>query len=158
MKVFGVTNGTKLLAAEKGLPTGYLDAKPDIEAAIEYAYALNNKTPIILFGSSYSASLCLLISTETNKIKATIAFSPGEFLKGLKLNEEIRSLDKPTFVTSSKKEIEQVAALMKNVKPEFVEHFKPAVEGFHGSKTLWKSVPGYETFWKQLERFLKRIN
>jgi alpha-beta hydrolase superfamily lysophospholipase len=155
MKVFGVTNETKLLAAEKGLPTGYLDAKPDIIAAIDFAYDLNNKKPIILFGSSYSASLCLLISTETNKIKATVAISPGEYLKGINLASGIKPINKPTFVTSPRKEIKQVADVMKNVKPKFVEHFKPTVEGFHGSKTLWESVKGHETFWKPLEQFLE---
>jgi alpha-beta hydrolase superfamily lysophospholipase len=158
MKVFGVTNETKRLAAEKGLPTGYLDAKADIKAAIDFSYELNNKKPVILFGSSYSASLCLLISTETNKIKATIAFSPGEYLKGINLSEEIKYIDKPTFVTSPKKEIDQLTDVMKNVRSKFVYHFKPVVEGFHGSKTLWESVKGYETFWKPLEEFLERIN
>jgi alpha-beta hydrolase superfamily lysophospholipase len=157
MKVFGVTNETKLLAAEKGLPTGYIDAKPDIASAIEFCYDLNNKNPIILLGSSYSASLSLLISIETNKVKATIAISPGEYLKGINLADKIKSIDKPTFVTSPKKEIEQVTDLMRNVKPKFVEHFKPTVEGFHGSKTLWESVKGYETFWDPLARFLERV-
>jgi len=57
MKVFGEINETKNRAKEKGLLTGYLYAKQDIEAAIDYAYELNNKKPIILLGSSYSASL-----------------------------------------------------------------------------------------------------
>jgi alpha-beta hydrolase superfamily lysophospholipase len=157
MKVFGVTNETKLLASKKGLPTGYLDAKPDIEAAIDFCFDLNNKKPIILFGSSYSASLCLLISSKNKKVKATVAISPGEYFKGIDLANEIKSIDKPIFVTSPKKEIKQVANLVENVKRKYVVHFKPTVEGFHGSKTLWESVEGHETFWEPLDAFLERI-
>jgi len=40
MKVFGVVNETKNRAKEKGLSTGYWDAKPDIEAAIDYSFVL----------------------------------------------------------------------------------------------------------------------
>jgi len=157
MKVFGETNETKDRAKAKGLATGYLNAKPDVEAAIDYAYELNDKNKIILFGSSYSASLALLISTQTDKIKAAIAYSPGEYLKGVNLANEIKVIDKPTYVTSPKAEIQQVIDVVKNVKPKFVTHFIPTVYGFHGSKTLWKEVSGYETYWTSLEKFLKKI-
>lgn len=158
MKVFGETNETKDRAKAKGLATGYLNAKPDIEAAIDYAYELNDKNKIILFGSSYSASLALLVSTQTDKIKATIAYSPGEYLKGVNLANEIKTIDKPTYVTSPKAEIQQVTDVTKNVNLKLLTHFIPTVDGFHGSKTLWKEVSGHETFWTSLEKFLKKIN
>ncbi|MDR2147885.1 MAG: alpha/beta hydrolase [Tannerella sp.] len=157
MKVFGETNETKDRAKVKGLPTGYLDAKPDIEAAIDYAYELNDKNKIILFGSSYSASLALLVSTQTDKIKATIAYSPGEYLKGVNLASEIKNIDKPTYVTSPKAEIQQVADLTKNVNPTLLTRFIPTSDGFHGSKTLWKEVGGHETYWTSLEKFLEKV-
>ena len=39
-------------------------------------------------------------------------------------------------------------------------YFKPNIEGFHGSKTLWESVKGFEVYWKELRDFLnkKEIN
>jgi len=157
MKVFGENNETKDRAKAKGLPTGYLDAKPDIESAIDYAYELNNKYKIILFGSSYSASLALLVSTQTDKIKATIAYSPGEYLKGVNLVNEIKTLDKPTYVTSPKAEIKQVTDVIKNVNSKLLTHFIPTVDGFHGSKTLLKEVSGHERYWTSLEKFLKKI-
>lgn len=157
MNVFGETNETKNRAKEKELSTGFLDAKPDVEAAIDQSYILNGEKPIILFGSSYSASLALLISPTTPKVKATVAFSPGEYLKGINLSEQIESTNKPIFVTSSKQEIQQVREVVKLVSKKHVTHFKPRVEGFHGSKTLWGSVKGCETYWKALTRFLKNI-
>ena len=157
MKVFGVVNETKVLAKQKGLATGYLDAKQDIEAAVDFAFELNGNKPIIILGSSYSASLALLISTESDNIKATIAFSPGEYLKAIKLADEIKSIDKPTFITSAKKEVFEVSELLKFVDTKYAVQFKPTMEGFHGSKTLWESVKGYETFWNSIEQFLLRI-
>lgn len=157
MRVFGETNETKERAKAKGLPTGYLDARPDIEAAIDYAYELNRKNKIILFGSSYSASLALLVAAQTDKVKATIAYSPGEYLKGINLANELKSLDKPTYVTSPKVEIKQVRDVTKNVYPKLLTHFIPTVAGFHGSKTLWKEVSGHETYWASLEKFLKKV-
>jgi len=158
MKIFAETNETKNRAKEKGLPTGYLDAKPDIESAVNYAYKLNGNKPIYLLGSSYSASLALLTSSQTDKIKATIVFSPGEYLKGINLAEQIKTINIPIFATSAKKEIEQVSEVLKFVDKKYITHFKPRVEGFHGSKTLWETVKGYETYWKALEQFLKNIN
>ena len=63
-------------AKKKGLPTGYLDAKQDIESAVEYAFKKNHNKPIILIGSSYSASLALLIAKDSDKVKAVAVFSP----------------------------------------------------------------------------------
>ena len=156
MKVFGVINETSTLEKKKGLATGYLDAKKDIEAAVDYAYAMNNNKPIVILGSSYSAALALLISKDTDKIKAVVVFSPGEFLKGIEVAKEIKTLTKPIFASSAKKEINAVKQVLKYVNKKYVSQFKPKTEGFHGSKTLWESVKGYETYWEPLQRFLLR--
>jgi len=157
MKVFGEINETKNRAKEQGLPTGYLDAKPDIESAIEYAYNLNYNKPIILLGSSYSSALALLISSNSKKVKSVIAFSPDEHLKKVNLAEQIKNIKVPIFVTSAKKEIEQVSKVLRFVDKKYITHFKPNAEGFHGSKTIWKVVKGYETYWKALKEFLIKI-
>jgi dienelactone hydrolase len=158
MKIFGVVNETSLLAKQKNLATGYLEARPDIEAAIDYAYRLNQQQKIILVGSSYSASLALLIATHSDKLKALVVFSPGEYLKKTNVAHAIRDLAIPTFVTGSKKEIEDAVEVMRFVNSHYVTLFKPDVEGFHGSKTLWKEVKGSETYWQALEQFLNTIN
>jgi alpha-beta hydrolase superfamily lysophospholipase len=149
MNIFGEVNETSTLAKRMKLSTGYLDARQDIEAAVAYTYKLNKQKPIVLFGSSYSASLALLISIGTKMIKAIIAFSPGEFLKGIKISEEIKLL------ASAKKEIKDINNLFKFTNRSYVDQFKPKVEGFHGSKALWESVHGHETYWDALEIFIK---
>ena len=109
---------------------------------------------MILFGSSYSASLALIITRDTDKIKAVAAFSPGEYLKGIKVAEEIKSLNKPIYVTSAKKEIGEAKKLVRFVDTKYLTQFRPQVEGFHGSKTLWSTVKGNESYWKSFEKFL----
>jgi len=152
-----VINETAKRAKEKGLSQKYLDAKQDIEAAIEYTYKLNKSNAIILVGSSYSASLSLYITTKNDKIKAVAAFSPGEYLKGINVTNYITDLDKPVFVTSSKKEIAQVAGVISKVISSSKTQFKPTEEGIHGSRMLWKKTKGSQDCWKSFEGFLNQL-
>jgi len=156
MNVMKVINETSSLAKQKKLSTGYLDARQDIEAAVDFAFDLNQQQPIILFGSSYSASLSLLIGTESDKVKSIVAFSPAECLKKTDVAGRIKALNKSVFATGAQKEIDEVEAMMSQVDQKYVMIFKPesAVDGFHGSKTLWESVKGYEAYWVALKAFL----
>lgn len=76
--LFEKENETFERAKKLGKPTDYLDAEQDIQAAIEYAYKKYNKE-IILWGSSYSSTLALFLANSNNKVKAVIAFSPGDY-------------------------------------------------------------------------------
>lgn len=152
-----IANETAVEAKQKGLSTTYLDAKQDIEAAINYAYKLNNNKPIILVGSSYSSSLALLIASTNPKVKAVAAFSPGEYLKDVKLAEALKTLNKPCFVTSSQSEINQTAGVMRFVNSKYVTHFKPKVKGIHGSRTLWESTKGNDNYWEAFTAFLDGV-
>lgn len=156
MNVLGYKNETSTLAKEQGLRTGYLDARPDIEAAIEYAFKRNRSRPIVLLGSSYSASLSLLIGKDTDKIESVIAFSPGEYLKGINLSEAINGFSKPIFATSAKKEFSDVKKLFRHVNKKHVTYFTPRIEGFHGAKSLWPASSGHEFYWKSLLNFLRK--
>jgi dienelactone hydrolase len=152
-----IINETAKRTKEKGLPQKYLDAKQDIEAAIDYVYALNKSKPIILIGSSYSASLSLYLATNNDKVKAVAAFSPGEYLKGINLTDYIKNLQKPIFVTSSKKEISQVEGIISKVISTSKTQFKPIEKGIHGSRMLWKSTKGNQDCWKSFEGFLTSV-
>ncbi|MCF6279326.1 MAG: alpha/beta hydrolase [Flavobacteriaceae bacterium] len=153
-----ITNETAQRARDKSLPTGFLDARQDIEAAIDYLYDMNGNQPIILVGSSYSASLVLLIGKENEKVKAVASFSPGEYLKGIRMSDKLQDYKKPVFVTSSKKEVQQVKDLKINVVKGDYIHFEPSFEGVHGSRALWESTEGNDEYWKAFEIFLDMIN
>ena len=120
-------------------------------------FSTNKDKPVILLGSSYSAALALLIASETDTVKAVIAFNLGEYLKGVNVADEIKTLDRPVYATSANNEIEQTETILKNVKPTFVTQFKPEEKGFHGSKILWESVKGYEKHWEKLTEFIEDI-
>lgn len=153
-EVNGITNQTAIDADSKFMNVGYTGAKRDLEAAIDYLFDLNGNQPIILVGSSYSASLALWIGSKNLKIKAVAAFSPGEYLKNLSLADSIKQLKIPTFITSSQREIRQVEKLIRFVKSKNISHFKPDVEGIHGSRAIWDSTEGHEAYWNAFKEFL----
>ena len=155
-EVNGIINQTAIDADSKFMNVGYAGAKSDLEAAIDYLYELNGNKPIILVGSSYSASLALWLGSENKKIKAVAAFSPGEYLKNMSLADTIRQIMVPTFITSSQREIGPVEKLIRFVKPKYITHFKPDVEGIHGSRAIWDSTEGHEAYWNAFKEFLIR--
>lgn len=147
-------NRSYLNALADSLPTNYLSAQQDIEAAIDYVYSYTQK-PVLLVGSSYSASLCLLIGKNNPKIKAVAAFSPGEYFDTLSVQDALKGFDKPLFVTSSRKEAETVTQLIKNVEFHLINQYIPQKMGFHGSKALWSQNIGNDLYWEAFNQFLK---
>lgn len=156
-EVNGIVNETATLATSKKKPTGYLDAEKDILAAIDYAYSKSGKK-VVVVGSSYSASLALKIGATNKKVKAVIAFSPGEYFGAkLKLKESIKNLSIPVFVTSSKEEASEVTELIKDIPSKSKQQFVPNSKGKHGSSCLWKDNPGYHEYWLALMMFVKQM-
>lgn len=153
----GVKNETAQRAKEKGMSTSYLDAKQDIEEAIDYLYNMNENKRILIVGSSYSASLVLLIGKGNPKIKAIASFSPGEYLKGVSMKDNMQGYVRPIFVTSSKKEIKQVEDLNIVMVDGFKFHFKPPFDGIHGARALWESTENNDKYWEAFEAFLGMI-
>ena len=153
-RVGGVPNETAQRAVDKKLPGDYLDARQDIEAAVDFAYE-RSKKPIYIMGSSYSASLALIIGNSSDKIGAVMAYSPGEYFNGeIMVADEVKGLNKPTYITSARFEANNVSTIVNRIDPKYVTHYIPNVKGLHGSKTLWKSTDGFEQFWESLASFL----
>ena len=157
-KVSGVINETAKRAKEKGLPQRYIDAEPDIVAAVNEAYNRWGRK-VILVGSSYSASLVLKIAAESDKVEAVISFSPGEYFEpeDLIVSIAIEKLDKYSFVTSSKKEVNATKGILHKTTSDKITHFIPKNDGIHGSRALWRSTPNNEEYWDALRRFLGRF-
>jgi len=155
--VNNIDNQTAKVAREKGLGDTYLDAKQDIEAAIDYIYHQNGGQKIILVGSSYSSSLALLMGVNNAKIKAVAAFSPGEYFKGIDINKSISTYKKPVFVTSSLSESAAVKTLVNKVDSNYLTHFIPEVKGIHGSRALWETTEGNKTYWTAFNGFLSSL-
>ncbi len=152
-------NETKNRAVAQQLPTAYLDAEPDIIAAVNYAYEKFNK-PIILWGSSYSSTLALYIAMDNPKVAGVISFSPGNYFKDEKgsLTELLVGFKKPFFLTSSKREATGVSELIKQMELNDQQiQFIPEGSGHHGSRALWENQDGGQEYWDAITSFLSNI-
>jgi len=158
-RVNGVPNETAERATKKGLPTSYLDAYPDLEAALAYARKDLKAKRVIVWGSSYSASLVFRLAAEhPADVSAVMAFSPGEYFDAKRpgyVKSFARDVKQPLFVTSSKAEREQVKPIFDASPAEKKILFTPASKGQHGSRALWAKWPDHDVYWAALKGFLE---
>ncbi len=158
--VNGVTNETFTDASEKGFSTKYSDAFPDLKAALKFAMRRHPSNKIVVWGSSYSASLVFVLANNyLDKITAVIAFSPGEYFKfrGKEIKEYAQKVKCPVFITSAKKEHGSWKGIYESIPEGTKFFFLPESEGVHGSRALWKSNKSYKEYWKALKEFLSGI-
>jgi pimeloyl-ACP methyl ester carboxylesterase len=155
--VNNVPNVTAAQAKKLGKGQTFLDAEPDILAAIQWGIE-KRSAGVILVGSSYSASLVLKIAHQIDMVIGVAAFSPGEYF-GAKLNlgKAIDGLEKPTFITASKVEMGKMKPLEAHVQPGMLTTYVPQVEGQHGSRALWTSKTGYEGYRRAFSDWLLRF-
>lgn len=155
-EVNAVKNETAARAKAQNKPTGYLDAEQDIIAAINYLFE-NSDKPVILVGSSYSAGLVLKVAVDNPKVKAVLAFSPGEYYKTIKLGENIKKLDKPAFITSSRQESTDAKIIYSAIESDRKTFFAPVSPGVHGSSCLWENADDKNEYWKAVKAFLGSV-
>ncbi len=154
-----IQNETVKEAKKRNLSTGYLDARKDIEAAIDYAYQ-RSKKPVVIVGSSYSASLALIVAKGNDKVKAVIAFSPGEYFGNeLKVQPQLKNFDKPVLIACSQREYPYVMELAKYIPESLKTIFKPQEgQGEHGSKALWNTSSSSKEYWLSILMFFNKYN
>jgi dienelactone hydrolase len=135
--MFGQTNET---VAHIGHNGDYLDALKDMEAALAWARARNHDAKVLVWGSSYSASLVFLLAAKhPDEIAAVLAFSPGEYLKDKHgVRDAAAHVSIPIFVTSAKdaEEIDAAKSIIAASPSKEKTQFIPKVAGVHGSSTL----------------------
>ncbi len=156
----GVVNETHLDAVKKGLPTEYADAMPDLVAAIEYVKDNYDPEKLLILGSSYSASLALIIAAqEPDLVSAVLAFSPGEYFKydDATIEEYASEIMVPVFITSAKNEYKNWKNIYEAIPDTEKQKFIPDFDGIHGSKALWESTEGHEQYWKAVKKFLDSL-
>jgi hypothetical protein len=135
-----------------------LGSSADIKAAIKYAQHICSK-PVILLGSTYSASLCLITATQNPSVKAIIALNPGEyFLPHKTISEEVKKLNQPVFVSSTQTEFPYVQKMLAAMPSDHVTLFKPEKgKGIRGPGAFYKSNPNNGEYWFALMMFFKKI-
>lgn len=155
----GGINETNIRAKSKKLGTEYLDAKPDIQAAIDYLYNTYN-TKVILLGSSYSSGLALFEALENDKLKAVISMSPNDYYGDSvpSLGSVIPKINIPYFITASKQEAKNIKHFFNDIELSSTKvFFEPEVNGMHGSMSLLKSTQSNDSYWKAIQIFLSKI-
>ena len=154
---WGRTNET---VKHLGKSTDYGEALHDLEAALQWAKSSGRSESILVWGSSYSAALVFLLAAKhQDEIKAILAFSPGEYLRGASADGKAAAqVSIPIFVTSAKdpKEI-AVAKSILDVSPSLEKNqFVPQIAGVHGSSTLQEdqNPDGAEENWAAVKTIL----
>lgn len=156
--VNGVGNETAASACEGGKPTTYLDAQADLRAAVAEARK-RSQGKLIIWGSSYSSSLVLVLGEELHA-DGVLAFSPGEYFDDLGKSktwvaDSAKSLTMPVFITSAKSEIGEWKPIAAGIAK--VTGFEPTTDGHHGSSTLWPTQPDNAAYWTAVTEFLATL-
>lgn len=162
-EVNGVVNQTARRAAAKKMGMTYLDALPDLRAALGYARTHYTKGKVIGWGSSYSSALVLwLAGEEPGLMDAVLSFAPGEYFARFgKTKTFVESAAKkisiPAFVTSAKDEASQWAAIYEAIPAQGKARYLPSTSGNHGSRALWSSFDDSPGYWGAVEGFLAKL-
>ena len=148
----GVKNET---AARTNSGRDFPSALPDMRAAINYAKEKLGAKKVVIWGSSYSASLSLVLAGRKDApIDGVLSFSPGEYFGGaISVKKEAKSIDVPTFIASARSEVGSWQSIFKAI-PESDGNvaYKPKGKGRHGSSTLLSSDS--DEYWVAIELFL----
>ncbi|NUQ34886.1 MAG: dienelactone hydrolase family protein [Planctomycetaceae bacterium] len=151
-------NQTAKQATDRKLDQNYLAAKPDLEHAIKWVRQLGYSGKLAIWGSSYSASLALLIASEQkDELSAVLSFSPSECIPGHGIGEAAGKVKIPVFATCPRQEQALVKAIVNNVDEKLRTIVVQEKGGVHGSNTLTTSPKAtQEALWKQINAFLSK--
>lgn len=161
--VNNVQNQTAKRAAAESKPTTYLDARPDIVAALKYARKNLTRGPLIAWGSSYSSALVLEIVGRNPKLAdGVLSFAPGEYFtrfgkSGNWIAEGASQLKCPVFITSARNEAGQWSKIYDGIGSEKKTKFVPKSDGQHGSRALWERFPDSKEYWSAVILFLAQF-
>ncbi|MGI9405560.1 MAG: alpha/beta hydrolase [Hyphomicrobiaceae bacterium] len=136
----------------------YLAARPDIEAGIAWARRQTSGT-VILWGSSYSAALAILMAGEkADLVDGVVSNSPGEYLRGKSVSGAAKAITVPVLITSPARERKRWRKIFKNIPHDRKEGFAPKSGGVHGSSAFiaGRNISA-EAYWSVAEAFLAQF-
>lgn len=152
-----VENETTRRAREMGQNNRPEQAGLDVKASVDYAWRLSQK-PIVLLGSSFSATLCLIEGAGDERVKAVMAFSPGEFFVEKDLRSLLSGYSKRVFVASTVSESPFTEAMFAGTDKDLKTMFVPRYgEGMRGIKALYRENPSYDEYWFAILVFIKNL-
>ena len=152
--------GPNETARRLGKEAGYEQAKPDLEAALNWATAKH--LPVVLWGSSYSASLVFEVAADhPQEVSAVMSFSPGEYFDDMRaVSKAAAKVRVPIYVTSAPDsgEVSDAKAILAASPARSKTQYVPQV-GVHGSSTLIEAEDpkGAAENWKHALAFLNAL-
>jgi len=153
----GSLYGPNETARRLGKEAGYEQAKPDLEAALDWATAKH--LPVVLWGSSYSASLVFEVAADhPQEVSAVMAFSPGEYFDDKDMVKRAAGkIAVPFYVTTRPEEEDKVDEVLRNAHGANVTHYRQTT-GVHGASTLVQArdPQGYSANLRSFTDFLRR--
>ncbi|NOY37822.1 MAG: hypothetical protein GXO83_09620 [Chlorobi bacterium] len=153
-----VINETARYADSMNITPSLFDCMKDIEGAIDFAIQ-NSLQPVVLLGSSFSASLVLLAAHNNPSVKAVMAFSPGEFfLPQISVKDSLSGFNKPVFIAGTKSEYPYLSDLAEEIPVSLKRLYAPGdMEGERGARSLWKNDPAFREYWLAVIMFTRSI-
>jgi pimeloyl-ACP methyl ester carboxylesterase len=134
----------------------------DLEAALAWAHAKDPQRKVILWGSSYSASLVFVIAARhPAEVAGVLAFSPGEYFPNPTLIEDAaKQVHVPVFITSenSADAVANATKIFDVVASSHKVHYS-ARYAVHGSSTLLadRDPKGAAVTWQVVMKFLTQF-
>jgi dienelactone hydrolase len=157
----GTENETAKRARDAKLAASYVDALPDVTAALQYARKTYSNSKVIAWGSSYSASLVLKVAGEKpGLVDGVMAFSPGEYFAGQGksrtwIMDSAKNIQVPVFITSSSAEAAEWASIYKVIDVVGKRSYIPETGGKHGARALWERYVDSKFYWEAVTKFLR---
>jgi dienelactone hydrolase len=139
----------------------YLEAERDLQAALDWARSRKDKGKVILWGSSYTASLVFVLAAQhPDEVAGVLAFSPGEYFDQKDMiRQAAAQVRVPVFITcgASAQEAAHARPIYDAVASKDKVFFVPPA-GVHGSKTLRadSDPKGGARNWQEVLSFLKK--
>lgn len=162
--MFGHANETDAHMAKAAADSRNVEGlEADLEAALAWTREKHPRRKIILWGSSYSASLVFVVAAEhPQEIAGVLAFSPGEYFQGhpTLIEDAGAKVTAPVFITSenSADAVANATKIFDSVASRDKVHYV-AKFAVHGSSTLRtdRNPKGAAANWQAVLKFLKQF-
>jgi len=153
-----IKNETAIRARDNNKLTNIQEAEKDVNAAIDFIFGLNRQ-PVVLLGSSASATLAMKVATENTKVRAVIALSPGDFYQSVWTVDTLLHVlkDKPVFIAGNTHETDYYLNYESSLKNKnnhsLLKPSKPI--DLRGTELLMSNNPLENEYWFSLLVFIK---
>lgn len=160
--VNGVQNQTFISARKLMKETKYVNALPDMDAAISHAKTYLAKGDLIIWGSSYSSALVLKIAGDrAQDVNGVLAFSPGEYFQSMGkpkdyITSSAKNIQCPSFITSASNEKSSWWSIYESIPTDSKSYYLPETSGNHGSRALWRKFSDNQGYWDAVTTFLSQ--